>query len=217
MPRKMPEANDRLIRLLIVDDHPMIREGIRAIVATEPDMVLVGEASDGVEALELFELHRPDVTLMDLQMPRLSGLGAIEEMRKRDSAARIVVLTTYRGDVQALRALKAGAVGYLLKNMIRKDFVAAVREVHAGGRYIAPEIARDLSLRMTEEQLSPREVEVIDEVAAGGSNKVVAARLGLSEETVKTHMRNVFAKLGAADRLEAVLIALDRGIVQSRS
>jgi two-component system, NarL family, response regulator len=201
------------IRLLVVDDHPMIRSGIAAVIADQPDMALVAEAGDGIEALAMFEQHRPDVTLMDLQMPRMNGTAAIEEIRKRAPAARIVVLTTYRGDVQALRALKAGASGYLLKNMIRKDFVQAVREVHAGRRFIAPEMARELSAHVIDDVLSPREVEVIAEVAAGGANKQVADRLGVSEETIKTHMKNILAKLGASDRVQAVVIAMRRGII----
>lgn len=204
---------ERPIRLLVVDDHPMIRSGIAAVIADQPDMTLVAEAGDGIEALAMFEQHRPDVTLMDLQMPRMNGLAAIEEILKRRPTARIVVLTTYRGDAQALRALKAGASGYLLKNMIRKDFVAAVREVHAGRRYIAPEMARELSAHVTDEALSAREVEVIGEVAAGGANKQVADRLGVSEETIKTHMKNILAKLGASDRVQAVVIAMRRGII----
>lgn len=209
----MPDAHPPPIRLLVVDDHPMVRAGIGAIIAGQPDMILVGEASDGLEALTLFERLQPDITLMDLQMPRMNGMTAMAGILGRAPAARIVVLTTYRGDVQALRALKGGASGYLLKNAIRKEFVTAVRTVHAGGRFIAPEVALELSLRVTEDGLSPREVEVIGEVAAGGPNKQVADRLGVSEETVKTHMKNILVKLGARDRLQAVVIAMRRGIL----
>lgn len=209
----MPASNDRPIRILVVDDHPMVRMGIAAVIAGQPDMTLVGEAGDGVEALSLFEQHSPDVTLMDLQMPRMNGMVSMGEILRRKPKARVLVLTTYRGDVQALRALKTGASGYLLKNTIRKELVAAVRDVHAGKRFIAPEVALELSLRVTEDALSPREMEVIGEVAAGGANKRVADRLGVSEETVKTHMKSILAKLGASDRLQAVVIAMRRGIL----
>lgn len=191
----------------------MVRAGIGAVIAGQPDMTLVGEAGDGIEALALFEQHRPDVTLMDLQMPRMNGMAAMGEMLSRDPAARIVVLTTYRGDVQALRALKIGASGYLLKNTLRKELVAAVRTVHGGKRFIAPEVAQELSLRLADEALSPREVDVITQVAAGGANKQVADRLGVSEETIKTHMKSILVKLGASDRLQAVVIAMRRGIL----
>jgi two-component system NarL family response regulator len=167
----------RPICLLVVDDHPVIREGIGAVIAEQRDMTVVGEAGDGIEALSLFEQHRPDVTLMDLKMPRMSGLAAITEMKKRVPSACIIVLTTYRGDVQALQALKAGASGYLLKNMIRKDLLAAIRDAHAGKVCVAPETAVELSSRMTGDQLSPREAQIIGEVAAGGANKQIADRL----------------------------------------
>lgn len=212
----MSEPHDRPIRLLVVDDHPMVRAGIAAVISGQPDMALVAEAGDGIEALALFEQHKPDVTLMDLQMPRMNGMAAMGEMLSRDPSARIVVLTTYRGDVQALRALKIGASGYLLKNALRKELVAAVHAVHGGKRFIAPEVAQELSLRLTDEALSPREVEVIGEVAAGGANKQVADRLGVSEETVKTHMKSILVKLGASDRLQAVVIAMRRGILNEQ-
>ncbi|GAA0747891.1 response regulator transcription factor [Ideonella azotifigens] len=194
----------------------MVRAGIAAVISGQPDMALVAEAGDGIEALALFEQHKPDVTLMDLQMPRMNGMAAMGEMLSRDPSARIVVLTTYRGDVQALRALKIGASGYLLKNALRKELVAAVHAVHGGKRFIAPEVAQELSLRLTDEALSPREVEVIGEVAAGGANKQVADRLGVSEETVKTHMKSILVKLGASDRLQAVVIAMRRGILNEQ-
>lgn len=201
------------IRVLVADDHPLVLAGIGAIVSEQPDMTLVGEAGDGLEAVAQFMAHRPDVTLIDLQMPRMNGLAAIEEIRGRAPDARIIVLTTYRGDMQALRAIKAGAAGYLLKTMIRKELIDAVREVHAGKRYIAPEMALDLSVRLSDDQLSPREVDVIGAVAAGGDNKQVAHRLGVSEETVKTHMKSILSKLDASDRLQAVMIAMRRGII----
>ncbi|RZI59335.1 MAG: response regulator transcription factor [Rubrivivax sp.] len=204
---------ERPIRLLVVDDHPMVRTGIGFVISGQPDMTLVGEAEDGVEAVEMYERHRPDVTLMDLQMPRMNGMVAMDAILKRHPAARIVVLTTYRGDVQALRALKIGAWGYLLKNTLRKELVCAVRDVHAGRRYVAAEVALELSRHVTEESLSLREIEVLGEVAAGGANKQVADRLGVSEETVKSHMKNILVKLGASDRLQAVVIAMRRGIL----
>lgn len=209
----MSDPADRPIRLLVVDDHPMVRDGIGAVIAGQPDMTLVAEAEDGVEAVALFERHRPDVTLMDLQMPRMNGMVAMGEILARHRTARIIVLTTYRGDVQALKALKTGASGYLLKNALRKQLVTAVRDVHAGRRFVAPEVALELSLRRTDEELSPREVDVIVQVAAGGANKQVADRLGVSEETVKSHMKNILVKLGASDRLQAVVIAMRRGIL----
>ena len=209
----MIESSTPPIRLLVVDDHPLIRDGVGAVIASEPDMVVVAEAGDGIEALAQFDQHRPDVTLLDLQMPRMSGHAVIAEIRRRSPSARVIVLTTYRGDVQALRALKAGASGYILKNAIRKDLVAAVRDVHAGKRFLAPDIAAEMSLRLMENQLSQREMEVIGAVATGGDNKEIAHRLGISEETVKTHMKSILAKLGATDRLQAVLIAVRRGII----
>lgn len=209
----MNQAVDPPIRLLVVDDHPLIRDGIAAVLGIRADIVVVAEAGDGIEALEQFDKHRPDVTLVDLQMPRMNGLAVISAIRSRVPSARIVVLTTYRGDMQALRALKAGASGYLLKNTLRKDLVSAVRDVHAGRRFIAPEVALELSARIADEPLSPREIEVIGQVASSGDNKQVALRLGVSEETVKTHMKSILAKLGANDRLQAVVIAVRRGII----
>jgi len=174
---------------------------------------VVAEAADGIDAVALFRSHSPDVTLIDLQMPRMNGLAAIAEIRSRAPEARILVLTTYRGDMQALRAIKAGATGYLLKTMIRHELVVAIRQVHEGKRYVTPEVALELSVRLSDDQLSPREVDVIGAVAAGGDNKQVAHRLGVSEETVKTHMKSILSKLDASDRLQAVIIAMRRGII----
>ena len=193
----------------------MVLAGIGAVIAEQPDIIVVGEAGDGLEAVKLFRTHHPDITLIDLQMPRMNGLAAIKEICGRVPEARILVLTTYRGDMQALRAIKAGAMGYLLKTMIRKELVSAIREVHAGKRYIAPEVALELSVRLSDDQLTPREVDVIGAVAAGGDNKEVAYRLGVTEETVKTHMKSILSKLDASDRLQAVVIAIRRGIIDA--
>jgi DNA-binding NarL/FixJ family response regulator len=211
----MPDYSSSPIRILAADDHPLILAGIGAVIAEQPDMTLVAEANDGIEAVTLFKKLRPDVVLIDLQMPRMNGLAAIADIRIRSPETRILVLTTFRGDMQALRAIKAGATGYLLKTMIRKELVTAIREVHAGRRYIAPEVALELSVRVVDEALSPREVEVIGEVAAGRDNKQVAQRLGVTEETVKTHMKSILAKLNADDRLQAVVIAIRRGIIDA--
>jgi DNA-binding NarL/FixJ family response regulator len=201
------------IRILIVDDHPLLREGIAAVVQGENDMELVGEAGNGREAIECFREHRPDVTLMDLQMPELDGVAATAAIRAEWSDARIVMLTTYRGDAQALRALKAGASGYLLKSMIRTDLLEAIRSVHAGHRHIPREVAAELAAHVTDDALSPREMEVLKHVASGSSNRRVADQLGLSEDTVKAHMKSIMSKLSANDRTHAVTIALKRGII----
>jgi DNA-binding NarL/FixJ family response regulator len=201
------------IRVLCVDDHPLMRDGIAFALQSQKDMELVGQAVDGEEALRLFRELRPDVTLMDLQMPGINGIATIEAIRNEFPKARIVVLTTYSGDVQAARALKAGAVGYLLKSMLRNELIGTIRTVHGGGRRIPPEIASELADHMCADALSPREVEVLRSVAAGHSNKIVADELTISEDTVKGHMKNVLSKLGANDRTHAVLIALKRGFL----
>jgi DNA-binding NarL/FixJ family response regulator len=201
------------IRILIVDDHPLLREGIAAVVQGETDMELVGEAGNGREAIERFRERRPDVTLMDLQMPELDGVAATAAIRAEWSDARIVMLTTYRGDAQALRALKAGASGYLLKSMIRTDLLEAIRSVHNGHRHIPHEIAAELAAHVTDDALSPREMEVLRRVASGSSNRRVADQLALSEDTVKAHMKSIMSKLSANDRTHAVTIALKRGII----
>ena len=206
-------TSENPIRILTVDDHPILREGIAAILATQADMILVAEAGDGREAIEQFRIHRPDITLMDLQMPRMSGGEAILAIRKEFSDARIIVLTTFSGDVQADRALKAGACGYLLKNMLRKELVDTIRAVHNGRKRIPPEIAIELAEHHGDDDLTEREVEVLRQVASGSANKIIADKLAISEETVKAHMKKILSKLGANDRTHAVAIALKRGII----
>jgi DNA-binding NarL/FixJ family response regulator len=201
----------RQIRVLVVDDHPFLREGIAAAINGQNDMVLVGEATSGREALESFRHLRPDVTLMDIQMPGMSGIEAMLAIRAEFPTARIVVLTAYRGDVQALRAFKAGAVGYLLKNMLRKELLDTIRTVYAGRRRIPDEIAKELGEHSLEDALTEREIEVLKMVARGTPNKVIASDLALAEPTVKSHLKNIFQKLGANDRTHAVTIAIRRG------
>jgi DNA-binding NarL/FixJ family response regulator len=202
------------IRILCVDDHPVLREGIAAVISSETDMALVAEANNGREAVEQFRAHRPDVTLMDLQMPEMSGIDAIRAIRKDFPDARVIVLTTYSGDAQAVRAFKVGASGYLLKNMLRKELVETIRVVHGGKKRIPPEIAMEMAEHHTDDALTEREIEVLKEVAAGNANKMIADHLRISEETVKAHMKNILAKLVANDRTHAVTIALRRGIIE---
>lgn len=201
------------MRVLIVDDHPLLREGMAAVIQGEKDMVLVGEAGNGREAIDLFRELRPDVTLMDLQMPEMDGLSATLAIRAEWSDARIVVLTTYRGDALALGALKAGASGYLLKSMMRTDLIEAIRSVHEGRRHIPREIAAELAAHVTDDALSSRELEVLKRVAAGNSNRLVANQLAVSEDTIKAHMKSIMSKLSANDRTHAVTIAIKRGII----
>jgi DNA-binding NarL/FixJ family response regulator len=201
------------IRVLIVDDHPLLREGIGAVIEGEHDMQLVAEASNGEEAVAAFRQHQPDITLMDMQMPKMDGVSAITAIRAEWPQARVMVLTTYRGDVQALRALKAGACGYLLKSLIRTELLEAIRAVHAGHRRIPKEIALELAEHLADDALSSRELQVLKLVATGNANRQVAVQLGISEETVKAHMKNILSKLTANDRTHAVTIALKRGII----
>ena len=202
------------IRILSVDDHPMLREGIAAVLANEQDMLLVAEASNGREAIEQFRTHHPDVTLMDVQMPEVNGIDAILKIREEFPDARIIVLTTYTGDAQAARAFKAGASGYLLKNMVRKELIDTIRTVHAGKKRIPAEIAVEIAEHHSDDALTEREIEVLRGVAAGNANKMVAQLLNISEETVKAHMKSILSKLGANDRTHAVTIALRRGIIE---
>lgn len=201
------------ITVLVVDDHPLMREGIAAVIQGESDMVLVAEAGNGRQAIERYAEHRPDVTLMDLQMPEMDGVAATTAIRSQWFDARVLMLTTYSGDAQALRSLKAGASGYLLKSMIRSDLLAAVRAVHAGERHIPKEVAAELAAHVTDDALSMRELDVLKRVAAGNSNRRVAVELAVTEETIKSHMKNVMNKLSARDRTHAVMIALKRGII----
>lgn len=198
---------------MTVDDHPLMREGIAALLAAHDGLELVGEAADGAAAVEAFAALRPDVVLMDLQMPELDGAGAIARIVAQAPDARVLVLTTYRGDAQARRAFAAGASGYLLKNAIRRELVEAIRQVHAGRRYLPADVAAELGQYALQDELSARELDVLRRLAQGGSNRDIGAELGLSEDTVKTHMKAILSKLQAVDRTQAVVIAIRRGIV----
>jgi DNA-binding NarL/FixJ family response regulator len=206
-------TSQNVIRVLAVDDHPLLRAGIAAAVNAQPGMSVVAEASSGEEAVELFRTHKPDITLMDLRLPKMSGTDAIAAIRKDHPRARFIVLTTFGGDVQALRAFKAGASGYLLKSMMRTELTDTVRLVHSGCRRIPPEIAAIMAEHAAEEALTGREVDVLRSVAEGNSNKLIASDLFVSEHTVKGHIRNILSKLGASDRTHAVIIGLKRGIL----
>jgi two-component system, NarL family, response regulator len=204
----------KLIRILTVDDHPLLRKGIAALVNSEPDLKLVAEASNGREAIDAFRSHRPDVTLMDLQMPEKDGLEAIEAIRREFPDARIIVLTTYSGDTRVLRALKVGARGYVLKGYVHKELLDAIRAVHAGQKRIPPEIAAVLADHATDDALTEREIHVLRLIAAGNSNKQIGGHLSIGEATVKSHVTNILSKLGANDRTHAVTIGLQRGIIE---
>jgi len=205
------------IRILAADDHPLLRQGIAALIKAQRDMELVAEAGDGEEAIKQFRLHRPDVTLMDVQMPNVNGTEAISRIREEFPEARILVLSTYAGDVQVLRAMKAGARGYILKGNVRTELLDAIRAVHAGQKRIPPEIAAELAEHAADEELSPREVDVLRLIGAGNANKQIADKLCIAETTVKNHISNILSKLGANDRAHAVTIALQRGIIELKA
>jgi DNA-binding NarL/FixJ family response regulator len=206
--------NPNRIRILAVDDHPLLLEGIEALVSSQPDMELVAEAADGRQAIAQFRKYHPDVTLMDLQMPDMEGVDAIIAIHSEFPEARIIVLTTYTGDVQVLRALKAGARAYLLKGLLRKELLETIRAVHAGQKRIPPEVAAQLAEYAAEDALTLREIDVLRLIAAGNANKQVAAQLSITEETVKGHVKNILSKLRANDRTHAVTIGLKRGIIK---
>jgi DNA-binding NarL/FixJ family response regulator len=207
-------ADGSVIRILAVDDHFLVREGIATFIAAQSDMRLIAEATNGREAIQQFREHHPDVTLMDLQMPEMNGLDAIIAIRNEFRDARIIVLTTYKGDAQILRALKAGARAYLLKSLLRKELLETIRAVHAGHKRIPPEIASQLAEHAADDALTLREIEVLRLLAGGNANKLIADKLSIAEETVKFHVRNILSKLGASDRTHAVAIALKRGIIE---
>jgi len=202
------------IRILTVDDHVLVREGIAVLLSNEPDMALVAEASNGREAVQQFRAHRPDITLMDLQMPEMNGLDAITAIRGEFPDAKIVVLTTYKGDVQILRALKAGARGYLLKNTLHKELIDTIRAVHAGKKALSPEASYEIAEHATDDALTPAEINVLRLIAAGNANKQIADQLSITEETVKGRVKNILSKLGANDRTQAAMIGLKRGIIE---
>ena len=202
------------IRILAVDDHALAREGIAVLVGTQPDMTLVAQASNGREAIQQFRTHRPDVTLMDLQMPEMNGIEALIAIRNEFPDAKIVVLTTYQGDVQILRALKAGAQGYLLKNTFHKELLETVRAVHAGRKALSPEASYEIAEHATDDALTPAEVAVLRLIAAGNANKQIADQLSITEETVKSRVKSILSKLGANDRTQAAMIGLKRGIIE---
>lgn len=207
-------AEGQIIRVMAVDDHPLMMAGISGEINAQPDMRVVAEASDGDQALALFRIHRPDITLMDIRMPHVDGVAAILAIRQEFPGARIVVLTTAAGDMLALRAFKAGAVGYLLKNLLRKELTETIRQVHRGHKRIPPEIAQQIAEHAADDGITARELDVLRCVAKGSSNKIIASMLNISEQTVKHHVTSILSKLDASDRTHAVIIALQRGLLE---
>jgi DNA-binding NarL/FixJ family response regulator len=207
-------SSPKLIRVLTVDDHPLLREGIAALVNAESDMKLVAEASNGQDAVEKFRSHRPDVTLMDIQMPGMNGVETIVQIQNEFPGSRIIVLTTYSGDAQVVAALRAGARGYILKGQVHRELLETIRAVFAGQKRIPPEIAAELAQHVADDDLTAREIDVLRLIAAGNANKQIADQLSIGEATVKSHVTNILSKLGANDRAHAVTISLKRGIIQ---
>ena len=205
--------DSRAIRVLVVDDHPVLRQGIAALIEDKPDVILVAEATNGRQGVELFRQHRPDVTLMDLQMPDMTGLEAITVIRAEFPEARIIVLTTYAGDVQAVTALQAGASGYVLKTTLSAELLSTIRAVHSGRKALSPEISFELAEHVAQEALSPLEVRVLRLIAEGNSNKEIGAQLSFTEDAVKGHVRSILTKLRANDRAHAAVLGLRRGII----
>jgi len=207
-------STENPIRILTVDDHPLIRQGIAGLISVQEDLQVVAEAANGREAIKQFRAHRPDVTLMDIQMPEMNGLDAISAIHSEFRDARIIVLTTYSGDVQALRAIQAGARAYLLKDTLHRELLDTIRAVHAGKKALSPEVSFQLAEHATDDQLTPAEVRVLHMIAEGHSNKGIANHLSLSEETVKGQVRNILSKLGVKDRTAAAMVGLKRGIIE---
>lgn len=207
------DSTDR-ISVLIVDDHPMMREGLALVLASSPQMRVVGQAEDGADAIQKFEELRPDITLMDLQMPSLDGVGAITAIRERFPKAQIIVMTTYAGDAQALRALKAGAAGYLLKNSVRKELLEAIHVVRSGRRYLSAGIAAEIAIHAVDEPLTKKEIDILRLIAVGRTNKEIGRQVGLADETVKAYLKSIFAKLDVTDRTHAVTLAVKRGFLE---
>jgi DNA-binding NarL/FixJ family response regulator len=207
--------NEKKIRVLTVDDHPLMRAGISYEIDAQPDMQVVAEAANGEEAISLFRTHKPDVTLMDIKMPRLSGIDALRSIRKEFTNARVIVLTTVTGDIQAFRAFKEGAVGFLLKDTLRAELVSTIRLIHGGGRRIPLEIAQNMAEHVGDDVLSVRELDVLEQISQGRSNKIIASQLDITENTVKNHIKSILTKLDADDRTHAVTIALKRGYIES--